>query len=171
MPLETSSFLIVSNTSPISNLAHIGHLDLLPRLFDTILIPEIVRSELFASNTVRQQVQGAIEQGWLRVEIDMIESTYRHCYSLQTTLDAGEAAAIALAAYHSATILLIDERLGRAVAQSLNLKITGVVGILLRAKERGFIYAIKPLLERLVNDTGFYLSPALVRQALTAAGE
>ncbi len=89
---------------------------------------------------------------------------------LLADLHGGEAEAIALAQELNADLVIIDERLGRAHAKRLGLQLTGVVGVLLRAKKSGLITAIGPLLRQLVEG-GIWLSDGLVQEALRLADE
>lgn len=86
-------------------------------------------------------------------------------------LDSGEAAALALAVEIHADLVLIDERRGYEVAVQLGLRTMGILGILLRAKSTGLIPAVKPVLDALQRDAGFWLSEPLRKQVLQAAGE
>lgn len=72
-------------------------------------------------------------------------------------LDKGEAEAIALALELGADQVLIDERRGRRIAARLNLRYTGILGILVEAKNRGLISEVKPLLDALIDRAGFGL--------------
>ncbi len=90
---------------------------------------------------------------------------------LALELHLGEAEAIALALEMKAEYLLIDEREGRTLARQLGLRITGVLGVLLRAKRRGQIEAIKPEIEALRSHARFFIAPALESAILAEAGE
>lgn len=91
--------------------------------------------------------------------------------ALLETRDLGEAEAIALAEAHPDARLLIDERRGRRVARSLNLRVTGTAGVLLAAKGAGLVPQVRPLLDALVDDHGLHLSAALRAAILREAGE
>lgn len=150
--------IIVSNTSPINNLAAIGYLHLLEQLYNTVYIPEGVYQELMAVETPVTVSTLVKSTQWIKVEniTNPVQVTL-----LQQQLHRGEAEAIALAIQLNAELLLIDEKRGRMVADNLNLKITGVLGILIKAKNQGLIPAIKPLLKQLKNKAGFWIKPEL----------
>ena len=161
---------VVSNTSPILNLAIIGRLDLLRMQFDVVLIPPQVRAELkldteFAGVAV---IQRAIEDGWLRqVEIKDID-LYR---ALSLELDSGESAAIALAMEQKIGTILLDESDGRSKAKAMGLRPVGVLGILLRAKRDGSLKSVKAAMQALRKDAGFFVDENLYNQVLEEAGE
>lgn len=159
--------IVVSNTSPISNLALLGSLAVVAQLYEVVYIPEAVVRELQASPLVRPHLEVALKQGFLR-EVPL--RNREHVRLLQHILDDGESEAIALAQEQSADLLLIDERAGRTVATNLGLEITGVLGILLEAKTKTLLPRVEPLLTNL-QAIGFRMSPALVQTVLQAAGE
>ncbi|MEP0956314.1 DUF3368 domain-containing protein [Microcoleus sp. FACHB-1515] len=66
---------------------------------------------------------------------------------------------------------MIDERLGRTIALQYGLKIRGLIGILVTAKNQGLISATKPLLDRLIGEAGFRVSQALYDRTLHESGE
>jgi uncharacterized protein len=86
-------------------------------------------------------------------------------------LDPGEAEAIALAIEQQADLLVIDERKGREVAKRHQLPIIGLLGILTIAKRRGLIPAVKPLVDRLVEEADFYVSEKLLATVLASVQE
>lgn len=85
---------------------------------------------------------------------------------LKQTLDKGESEAIALAVELKADWTLIDERDARKVAKSLGLKVTGILGILLRAKQVGELESLQPVIDNLINKAGFRIAPELLAQIL-----
>lgn len=91
--------------------------------------------------------------------------------ALGLDLDAGEAEAIALAMECQADLILLDERMGRHAAQRMALKVTGTLGILIAAKDRGLLPSVRPLLDALRADAGFWIGDALYGAVVAAAGE
>lgn len=89
---------------------------------------------------------------------------------LHRELGAGESEALALAAQHQPSLLIVDDVAARAVAQTLGLRYTGTLGILLKAKSAHLIPAVRPLLDQLIQHT-FYLSEPLYRATLSLARE
>lgn len=160
--------IIVSDTSPINNLAAIKYLHLLRQLYGTVLIPESVYQELTDPNF---PVAGATEVqtfGWIQTrsvsDRTLIEA-------LSNELDIGEAEAIALAVEVKADQVLIDERRGRLIANRLNLRYTGILGILVEAKSQGLIVEVKPLLNALINEAGFWVAEPLRNSVLQLVNE
>ena len=91
--------------------------------------------------------------------------------SLRQDLDSGEAQAIALALEINADLLLMDERLGRDVAEYFGLGYTGLIGVLVDAKHNKLIRDIKTLLDDLRNKAGFRISDSLYQRVLSDMGE
>jgi predicted nucleic acid-binding protein len=162
--------LAVSNTSPISNLASIGRLGLLQSQFSELWIPDAVAEELAAhpDPVVQTMIQTAIQSRWIQIGAPK-DSGLLRLLSLQ--LHRGEAEAIALATDLNADFVLIDEQEGRQLASKTGLAVTGVIGVLLRAKRAGEIPAIKPEMDLLRSKAHFFLSAALESKILSAAGE
>lgn len=90
--------------------------------------------------------------------------------SLKNALDPGEASAIALAKEYANSLLIIDELKGRRVAKALGLDITGSLGVILAAKNKGLIPSVLPILEK-VKQTNFRISDVLIQKILLKAGE
>lgn len=65
----------------------------------------------------------------------------------------------------------MDDHLGRETARHLGLRYTGLVGVLIEAKQKGFITSVKPCLNQLRDIAGFYLSEVLYTRVLQDQGE
>jgi len=157
---------VVSNTSPVLNLAIVDQLELLRRQFNEILIPIAVSEELKVGEERpgSQAIRAAISLGWMKTQEVSNEPLAQ---LLKQTLDRGEAEAIALAIELKANWVLLDEREGRKVAKSLGLQVTGILGVLLRAKQIGELETLQPVIDDLVNRAGFRIAPELLAQILS----
>ncbi len=160
--------VIVSDTSPIINLAIIGHLDLIPRLFHKVILPQAVFDEIVLDGAGLPGAEEIRQATW--VEIKACQNTALISL-LSQELDPGESEAIALALEIHADFILMDEDLGRRIALRYHLQPLGVLGILLRAKSEGFIAAIKPCMDDLIQQAGFFIHTKLYLDVIQAAGE
>ena len=160
----------VSNTSPLLNLAIVDQLHLLRQQFPELLIPPAVREELRADEQRlgSSLLRAALDDGWLRV-VELDNPAAAQAFGEQ--VDRGEAEAIALALQLKASPVLIDERDGRTLATGLGLQVTGLLGILLRARLSGDLAALAPVLDALEAAADFRLSSALRQDVLNEAGE
>jgi predicted nucleic acid-binding protein len=107
--------LVVADTSPVFYLLSIDHVDLLPQLFEKILVPAAVHKELC------HPAAPALVREWL------------------LPLGAGEREAITLATLEHADLILIDERKGTHVALDKGFVVAGTLGVLALAALRGLI--------------------------------
>jgi uncharacterized protein len=162
--------IIVSDTSPISNLAVVGHIHLLPKLFGNIIIPSIVYQELLANGVNHPVTQITLSVTWLEI-VSVSDRQQAIFLERLNNLDPGEANAIALALELKADQLLIDERLGRREAKLQGLKIIGVMGILLAAKHQAFIPFVRPVMDALIQQANFRVSSDLYAEVLKLADE
>ncbi|GAB4412487.1 MAG: DUF3368 domain-containing protein [Bacteroidia bacterium] len=160
--------IVISDTSVVSNLIVIGQLDLLKVLFRNIVVPTAVHHELMALRAFEVDLSPYLSADWVAV---MSPTDVALVKSLKESLDQGESKAIVLAQEHRNSLLAIDEKAGRKIAQYMGIDIIGLVGILIRAKETGAITAIKPLLDQVIQQAGFYLSPRFYQQILSDHGE
>jgi predicted nucleic acid-binding protein len=162
--------LVVSNTSPILNLAIIGQLSLLYEQFGEVWIPPAVLGELRVDEDLpgSQAVRGALEAGWLRVEEVNDQMLVQ---VLWRDLDEGEAEAIVSALQMKVRRVLLDEREGRRIAKLLGLNVTGVLGILLRARREGKLSSLRRAMEALQEQTGFHIGTELYTDMLSESGE
>ena len=160
---------IVSNTGPIIGLGKIGLLFLLKQLASEVIIPPTVRRELLGKiGPEMEQIDKALNEFLKVANLKPLDPAVEIAIS---SLDDGEREVIGLASTMSGDILLlIDDRAGREVAKGLNIAASGVVGILLLAREKGLLEKISPLLEEL-RDKGYWLSDEVLQVAKRLAGE
>src|SRR4030067_2739205 len=144
--------IAVSDTGPIIGLAKANRLSLLNNLFEKVLIPLMVSKELFAkTGDEAELIDNAITDFIQVSEINQLDETAK---LILEGLSEGERQAIGVAASMGYdVILLIDDRAGRQAAEKLNIKITGLVGVLLLAKERGLIKSVVAVIEE-IRGTG-----------------
>lgn len=161
---------VFSNTSPLCNLAMIGQLSLLWRFYAQVTIPQAVWAELeeLDHEKARESLEDARATGSLQIVPVVNHALVR---LLSEDLHLGEAEAIALAYEQKADLLLMDEHDGRAAAQRLGLALTGVLGILRRAKQEGLISSLKFEINRLRHEAHFFIAPKLEEALLHSVGE
>ncbi len=160
--------IVVSNTSPIINLAAIDQLYLLYQLYEIIYIPHAVFSEIEKTGAGLPGAKEVKEFEWIVVRN---VNDQKFVKALQSDLDDGEAEAIALALELKADLLLIDEKIGRSIASNFELKFVGLIGVLVEAKSKGLIKNIKTLIDKLKNKAGFWISDELYNYILNTVGE
>ncbi len=162
--------LVVSDTSPLSNLALIDRLDLLREQFGRVLVPLAVSRELSALRepTARLALARAITDGWL-VETSLPEDA--PFPAELEGLDPGETEAVRLAYLRSPEAVLMDEREGRERAALLGIRAIGVLGVLLVGKRDGSLSSVSEEIHRLRKEAGFFISQSLEAEILELAGE
>jgi len=158
--------IVVSDTSPIRALEFLGLLPILNDLFDRVLIPPAVRDEL---NSPLPRFDAVNLSNYDFIEVQAPQDR-NQVEQLLRTLDRGEAEALALALETGSRLILMDERRGRATAAQHGVVALGALGVLLRAKVRGRIPAIRPLIEKL-DELEFFMSEELMANVLRLAGE
>lgn len=161
---------VVSNTSPLSNLSAIGHIELLAQIYGRITIPTAVANELAAAAPEDLGVREVPSLAWIEIRPVANQSLVEYLVS-DRQIHIGEAEAIALAVELNAARLIIDERLGRREANRLGIPIVGILGILVAAKNRGLISAVRPLMDELIAQADFRVAPQLYTEILVMAGE
>jgi predicted nucleic acid-binding protein len=163
--------IIVSDTSPITNLAAIGQLDLLRQLYSRVIIPEAVYNEMVHINKI---VPGAVKVktlSWIQTQTVINSLQVTEIQENNQSIHLGEAEAIILSLEMKADLLLMDERRGRIVATNYGINITGLLGVLIQAKKQGLIPAIKPLIDQLITQANFRVNPQLYTVVLQASNE
>ena len=149
---------IVSNSTPLIALEQIRQLDLLPSLFEEILIPAQVAAETAASVQPRSWI---LKQS---LSLPLLQAVQR------PTLGPGEREAISLAIEVKAGAILLDDDPARKLAIQLGLRVVGTAGVLVLAKERQLIPAVRPCLDALIENR-FFLTRAIYDLILKRVGE
>jgi hypothetical protein len=165
----TSPSPAIADTSALSALCRIGRLEILRWRFLSVLVPHAVRMELEAADDkdLIGMIDQACEAGWMRVA-DPSTSDWQAPVS---RLGPGETAALALAFAMPEAVLLMDESRGRRAARMLGLTTTGVLGLLMWAKQAGHLDSLAQAIHELRTKDSFFIGPELLRQALTEVGE
>ena len=160
--------IVVSDSSPLIALADVKQLRLLRDLFTTILIPEAVYKEIVLHGTGRAGAEVVQSASWIE-QRSVANAALADVLKLE--LDEGEAEAIVLALESGANLVLLDERHGRQRATRLGLRVTGVMGVLMEAKRQHLLTTVRPVMDALRNEAGFWISDTLYRHVLDQVGE
>jgi len=148
--------LIIADTSCLILLQKINELSILEKLYTSVSITPQIAEEY-----------GTTLPDWIRIEIPG-DRNYQEI--LETSLDPGEASAIALALENKNSLLIIDDLKGRRIAVKLGLKITGSLGVLISAKKSGQLKSIKPIIEK-IRASDFRISAKLEEAILKLSDE
>jgi len=142
---------IISNTSCLIVLDNIGMLDVLKELYGKVFITEEVSKEF-----------GKTVPDW--IEVRKVRDN-KYLKLMKNFVDLGEASTIALAVETDAIVIILDDLKARKLAQKLNLKITGTIGVLVKARKRNIITSTQEVLNKLRNE-GFRISDEIEKEFL-----
>ena len=141
---------IVSNATPIISLSSINRIDILQQIFGKVVVSQAVYNEVKAK---RRYGYDDIDSPFIEV-MSIQGVAYRDL--LLSQLDVGEAETIILAKEINADFVIIDENIGYRIARNSDLQVIRTLSILLKAKEKGVIPAIKPLLDEMIAKGRWY---------------
>jgi predicted nucleic acid-binding protein len=147
---------IISDTSCFIVLTNINEMNLLQKVYGNVITTEIIAAEF-----------GQPLPEWVKIRQVNDKNLQR---VLEMQIDKGEASAIALAIETPYSTVIIDDQKARKIAERLGMNITGTIGVIIKAKERGIIPAIRPYIEK-IRSTTFHLSEEIELKALKMAGE
>lgn len=165
MPPPSSA--VVADTSPLISLDACNQLDLLRKLYSRVVVPQAVELELSVGGaTGLPSGLTRAHRRWIKVRVLSTPPSP----ALVAALDAGEAEVIDLALEIGSHLVLLDETAARAVAKSRGLQVTGALGVLLRAKKKGLLPAVKPPID-LMLSRGILLGSGVIESVLRVAGE
>lgn len=156
----------VSDSSPLIFLARADELALLRVVAEYLLVPRPVLEEIDAKG--EQDPAGAAVRASRWIEIVDPEAPPPEIR--RWDLGRGEAAVLTWARSHPGTLAILDDREARRCAQSLEIPLSGTLGVVLKAKSAGLVPAARPVIERLV-DCGMYLAPQVIESALELVDE
>ena len=132
--------IVISDTTPIISLLKAGQLELLRKLYKTVLIPQAVYRELTENPSYVKEAGSIKETDYLSVrQVENVKSV--EVLRSVTGLDAGESEALIMYDEQNAALLLMDERKGRNVAKQLHMKYIGTAGILMLAYDKQLLSA------------------------------
>jgi predicted nucleic acid-binding protein len=156
--------ILVADCSALIALSACGQLELLEKLFETVVVPDAVYLEATVADKKEARQLKTFLQGKVR-QVDISQYVFLDAFA-----DLGETEAMLLYKQLAANKLLIDDKRGRKVAKINNISIIGSLGVLLAAKERGLITEIAPLLN-LIQQSDVHISDTLIESVLELAGE
>jgi len=157
---------VIADTSPIQYLYQTHLLDLLPKIYDSIILPQAVADELAAGLALGVPLPDLASLSWLEVRTTQINLALPEI----SGLGAGETEALALALEIEDSLVIVDDALARHYAKQLGIKFTGTLGILLKAKQLGELESLAPILAEL-EMLGFRLDSSTGIAVLKLAGE
>ena len=156
--------IVFSNTTPIIALSSIDCLHLLPKLFGEIHLVTEVIDECSVGGSI--SVSKLLEIDWIKP----VQSSPIQYSSVLLELDKGEKHTLDMASKYQADWVIIDEKIGRNMAEYLGLHVTGTLGILLKAKQQGlipsFIESVKAM-----QIQGIYFHEALLQKLAKTVAE
>ncbi|MCP4752853.1 MAG: DUF3368 domain-containing protein [Proteobacteria bacterium] len=147
---------IISNSSCLIALDNIGQTQILKDIYGKIYITEEVAGEV-----------GIDAENW--IEIKQVKNS-NYTKMLTTLVDVGEASTLALSFEFDDSILILDDLKARKLAEKLNLKYTGLLGVLLKAKKAGAVDSVRDVLKQM-KSAGFRISDRIEREVLKLADE
>lgn len=156
--------IVVSDSSPLIALSSVNRLDLMQRLFDTVIIPVSVRDEVMGTGA---KTSVALPS-FICVEQVAAELPVRF---LKLNLHAGESEAIALALEQGIQGIILDDKQAREIADELGLKVIGTLGLLMLAKRKGFLSEVRPLMVQIIERINFRIAPSVLNRALSLINE
>ena len=160
--------IVISDASPLIALAMVKQLDLLRALYGEVVVPAAVYDEITAVYPAAPGASDVRNAEWIHVRP---AENHLLIEALSLELDIGEAEAISLAVELDADLLLMDERRGRIVAARLGRRVVGVLGLLIEAKTACVLPLVRPILDALLVEAGFWISPELLAKVLASAEE
>lgn len=160
---------VIADTGPIIALAKTDHLYLLKSFFGEVTIPKAVYKELMAGFGQEQAAIDTALAGFIHVFQDEL-SVPQSIRNYIDNFGHGEKAVILLAYNWQKVLVIMDDKSARNAAKSLDISVTGTVGLVLKAKSKGLIeHVTNTLLE--MRSNGYWLSDNIIMEARKMANE
>ena len=150
---------VISNTSCLILLDNSGLLSILEKLYGKVFItPEVSRE--FGKTT----------DNW--IEIREVKDR-KYFTTLSAFIDPGEASTISLAMEMTGPLLILDDLKARKrkIAERLNLRMTGTLGVLLKAKEKKIVLKTANSLLQDLKQSGLRISQEMEKRFIELSGE
>ncbi|MFC1851228.1 DUF3368 domain-containing protein [candidate division CSSED10-310 bacterium] len=156
--------IVIANTTPFISLAAIGKLDLLEKIYQSIIIPEAVFDEIQVGGNIT--VPNLSSFNWINIAPNISDAEHRMLYQL----DFAEKQVILHAMKMNAHLVIIDERLARNIAEYIGFKVKGSLGILAEAKKKNLIPHFYPCAIEM-KQKGIRFSEKLINEIARTLGE
>lgn len=158
---------VIVNATPLIALCHVEQLSLLRKLYGEIDIPQAVYDEISAKedSVCRKEIERSLE--WITIR-KVKEDGRKQLFKAQ--LHAGEVEVMMLALEQNADVAVIDDKCAKNFAKQLGIPVTGTLGVLVKAKQCGYIDKLKPILEALL-EKNIYISQEVITLCLKQVGE
>ncbi|MDX1520877.1 MAG: DUF3368 domain-containing protein [Anaerolineae bacterium] len=157
---------VISDTSPLQYLHQLELLSILPALAEKIIVPPAVKEEIETGKALGINLPDMAELEWVTIRSPVSVAAL----PLVNDLGPGETEVLMLALERPGSVVVLDDALARQVAETLNLPLTGTLGLLLDAKRTGLVQTVTPLLDQL-QALGFRLAAHTRGAVLKLAGE
>ncbi len=158
---------VIVNSTPLIALCHVNQLNILKELYGEVIIPRAVYDEISVKkdSVCKKIVDESLE--WIHVQ--KIQNVMAKAM-FKSQLHDGEVEVMILAKEQNADVVIIDDQNAKKYAKYLELPVTGILGILIKAKQVGYIPELKPLLDVMVQN-GIYIKNSLIEHCLELVGE
>lgn len=160
-----ASITVISDTGPLSYLHRLQRLDILRQFYGRVIVPPAVVAELNVGLRLGRDLPDITTFPWIELRAPSADALKGI-----EGLGGGETEGIAIARTMKNALLLLDDGQARRIATAFGLRISGTIGVLLVAKEKGIIESVRPELDRL-ESFGFRLAAPVRLAVLQKAGE
>ncbi|OIO73042.1 MAG: hypothetical protein AUJ85_09025 [Elusimicrobia bacterium CG1_02_37_114] len=158
--------VVITNTSPIFYLHRLGLLWVLEKLYKKIVVPQAVILELEEGKLQGEDIPNLAEYPWILTQ--QVKSAQH--LKLVADLGPGESEVLALALQNPNSLVILDEKIARSIAELAGLNFTGTIGVILKAKNQGYISSVTEVIEQLFS-IGFRISDKMKEHILILSGE